>query len=166
MEVSSSFSDVFHYDPLTGILKWKKDTGKKRMVGQIAGRPDSKGYLAVGCFNKDHRVHRIAWEISHGKIPDGMQVDHINGIKSDNRLSNLRLVSHQGNQRNMAIPKSNNSGVLGVGWDARSGKWRAKIMVNRKTVHLGRFSSIELAAKARKDAEIRYGFHENHGRTP
>ncbi|EOV3349167.1 HNH endonuclease [Edwardsiella piscicida] len=166
MDETNKFSDVFLYDPHTGILKWKKDTGKKRMVGKIAGHQDTKGYLAVGCFDKDHRVHRIAWEMSHGKIPDGMQVDHINGIKSDNRLSNLRLVYHQENQRNMAIPKSNNSGVLGVSWDARSGKWRAKIMINRKTVHLGRFPSIELAAKARKEAEIRYGFHENHGRKP
>lgn len=164
MKNYSNFNEVFHYDPGTGELRWKADTGFKRMKGKVAGKSDPKGYLVVGCFKKDHRVHRIIWEMVNGQIPDGMQVDHINGIRNDNRISNLRLVSHQDNQRNMAIPRSNSSGIIGVGWDKRTGKWRAKIMVNRKTVCLGRYTDIEEAAIARKRAESFYGFHENHGR--
>lgn len=166
VESQSEFNQIFHYDPPTGSLTWKINTGFKRMIGKAAGKKDAKGYLVVGCLKKDYRVHRIVWVMVNGVIPDGMQIDHINGVKSDNRISNLRLVCPQDNQKNMAIPRSNSSGVIGVGWDNKTSRWRAKIMVNRKTIHLGRFDTLEAASTARKKAEHRYGFHSNHGRTP
>jgi hypothetical protein len=109
-----------------------------------------------------HRAHRIIWAIHYGQWPDG-QIDHINHDRADNRIKNLRVVSHLDNHRNMSQFKNNTTGVPGVRFDARYSSWVARITVNYKGVHLGSYKTKEEAIAARKAAEIKYDFHEKHG---
>jgi hypothetical protein len=98
----------------------------------------------------------------YGEMPSA--VDHINHIRTDNRLLNLREVSGaKENSRNTTLPKNNTSGRIGVCWNAHAGKWHSRIKVNQQTISLGYFSSIEEASEARTKAERRFGFHVNHG---
>jgi hypothetical protein len=92
------------------------------------------------------------------------QIDHINGNTKDNRLENLRDVSNRENLRNQKIPKNNTSGTLGVSFDKRKQNYQASIKINGKRKHLGYFKNKEEAIAARAVANIKYNFHENHGR--
>lgn len=136
--------------------------GSRAMPGMFAGSPNSDGYLRVKINNVAFRVHRVIWLITYGEWPEG-QIDHINGVRDDNRIENLRAVSVVGNQQNQHMRVDNTSGTTGVRLE--SGAWTAKIRVRGKRLHLGRFKSLEEAAAARKSAELLYGFHPNHGRT-
>lgn len=89
----------------------------------------------------------------YGDIPDGMEIDHINRIKDDNRIENLRVVTKRQNCCNLS---TNTSGIPGVIWCKQQKKWRARIWVNGKNKHLGLFENIEDAKVARKKAEQTY----------
>jgi len=105
----------------------------------------------------------VIWAIVHGEWPE-WQIDHINGVRRDTRLCNLRSVSASENSRNCALSTRNKSGSIGVCWDAHHNKWHASIKVDGRQVALGRFSEFENAVSARKAAEAKYGYHVNHGR--
>ena len=92
------------------------------------------------------------------------QVDHIDGNRKNNSISNLRVVSNMENHRNMKRSKSNKSGITGVSFHQRDKLWLSSIKVNYKTITLGCYKDFFLACCARKSAEIKYGFHANHGR--
>ena len=131
-------------------------------VGDVAGWRNPTGYIRMKVGGKLYLAHRLAFLYMTGKWPED-QVDHINHIRDDNRWCNLREVSHQENHKNQSKPKSNTSGVTGVCWCKRYKKWKAQIKVEGKVKNLGSFTSKEDATKARKEAEIKYGFHDNHG---
>lgn len=155
----------FSYDQSTGKLYWKISKGSRSPKGSEAGYLDkSSGYVCVTLNGKIHRSHRIIWEMFNGPIPKGMQVDHVNHIRCDNRLVNLRLVTHKENGRNVSRQKNNTSGITGVHWDKNRGKWHAQIKLRGKVRSLGRFVDFFEACCARKSAERFLGFHENHGR--
>lgn len=138
---------------------WNKRWAEKEAFTADHG----KGYRC-GRFNgKPLFAHRVIWAIVHGHWPE-QDIDHINGIRSDNRLSNLRSVSRSENMRNKMRPPNNTSGFIGVSWDKKSGKWFAQIQVCGKNNSLGHFSDKSEAVKARKRAEQEFGFHINHGR--
>lgn len=120
------------------------------------------GYVCLALDYRSNKAHRIIWAMAHGRWPN--EIDHINGEKADNRLTNLREVTHQENQCNRKTDKDNKSGVMGVGWHKVRAKWRADIKVNGKHFHLGYFDNISDAVLARIEGENRYGFHPNHGR--
>lgn len=135
---------------------------------RFAGSPalytkDSRGYLCGVLLFYRVKTHRIVWAIAHGMWPKDT-IDHINGDSTDNRPCNLRDVSQLDNNRNRPLPKNNTSGVHGVSMMKCNGKWRATIKAGGKHLHLGCFNTITAAAAARKAAEVKYGFHENHGR--
>lgn len=166
---------LLRYDEETGNLFWKPriigDLKRKKDVDafntQFAGKiamsaNDGVGYKSGTLLRKKYLSHRIIWLIMTGHFPDGY-IDHINHDRSDNRWSNLRVVSHRQNSLNANLSKNNTSGVNGVIWDKREGNWRSQITVMRKRIYLGNFSKIEDAETARKSAEVKYGFHENHG---
>lgn len=121
------------------------------------------GYMRGQILGNMHFSHRVAWAIHYGEWPDG-GIDHINHVKDDNRIVNLRLVSHKSNMQNQRIRSTNTSGALGVHLHKASGKWRACIMVNGKSKHLGLFNDKEVAIAVRQIANIEYGYHENHGK--
>lgn len=155
--------DIFEYD--CGALKWKARRYSNAMAGHNAGTVRPDGYLQVSLFGKTQLVHRVIWEMHNGPIPDGMEIDHINHDRLDNRIENLRIVSRQENSVNLSKRIDNTSGIVGVSWSKRMGKWRARISVNKKEISLGFFSDINDAGRARKNAEIYYNFHENHGKS-
>lgn len=99
----------------------------------------------------------------NGKVPDNMEIDHINHIRTDNRTENLRIVSHQQNAMNRSKTLRNTSGVVGVSWCKITGKWYAYIKKDGVMHNIGRYTSLEDAVLARASAEKRLGFHENHG---
>ena len=151
-----NWNDLFLYDP-AGFLVNKR-TGKK------AGTIRKDGYTVINVNSKFYLAHRIIWEMHYGAIPDDCQIDHINHIRSDNRIINLRLVNNVLNSRNRRITDKNKSGIVGVNWDTKRNRWRVTIMVNYKSIHVGYFLELSEATKARKDAELLHNFHQNHGK--
>ena len=176
-----NLSDLFTYDPDTGIIRHNPDRPKdsfetekgykcwkSKCSGVVIPR-NKRGYYSATVRVCGIRLgnlygHRIALGISGVDIPHGFEVDHIDGNESNNRLSNLRVVTKQENSRNRATSKNNTSGTTGVHYAKSECKWRAAIMVDRKTISLGDYTNKDDAIKARKAAEVKYGFHENHGR--
>lgn len=146
--------EIFRYED--GKLFWKVSLNSRIRIGDEAGTSDNKGHLVVGYKRKMYKVHRVIYEIFHGPIPKGMAIDHINGIKYDNRVDNLRLVTRSQNMWNSCKPKTNTSGFKGVSWDKRNKQWLAYIAVFGKEKNLGRFSTKEEAYSARLDAEKFY----------
>lgn len=155
-------STCFSYEPDTGILRWKIHKGKGHPGGEAgfpSGPPDATGerYLYVRVDGRNYRVNRVAWLLMTGSFPPkGMKVDHENGLIRDNRWLNLRLATQSQNGMNRRIAKNNTSGVHGVGFAKNYGKWRARIMVNRKHIVIGHYDTLEEAAAARKAAEEQY----------
>lgn len=108
-------------------------------------------------------VHRLIWQHVHGPIPDGQEIDHINGVRDDNRICNLRLVNRGQNNQNQRYARTNNkSGVKGVSWCATSGKWMARIKHEGVQYHLGRFTTIEDARIAYAGAAAIIHTHNPH----
>lgn len=172
---------LLRYDADSGTLYWNNRTpdmfedGKRRAAsicnqwnsknaGNMALTSTCSGGYRIGAVNGVMvRAHRAVWAINFGYWPN-MQIDHINGVRSDNRIENLREVCHQDNMRNIKAPSTNTSGHVGITFLKSEGKWKAGISVDGKTKHLGVFQEKSAAISARKDAEAKYGFHENHGR--
>jgi len=121
------------------------------------------GYEHVSIFGALYYAHRVSWAIYYGKWPKG-HIDHEQGDRSDNRISKMRNVTQVENAQNMKRFCTNTSGVTGVTWDKAVDKWAAQIKVNYVTKNLGRFTNKSDAIAARKAAEVKYGFHPNHGR--
>ena len=149
-----------HYDPQTGNLVWKHNTQWTKS-GQIAGCK-SHGYIKIGIEKMMIAAHRIVWAMNHGNWPFG-EIDHINGDRADNRIENLREVTHQQNCFNRSKAANNRSGYKGVSWHAEGKKWQAHISVGGKGIYLGLFETAEEAHEAYKTAVDRaYGVFAKH----
>ena len=158
----AKLKELLRFDPETGHFSWKSGSSSTRNNG-IAGSLNKQGYRQICINGKNYTSHRLAWLYIHGNFPS-KEIDHINGDRSDNRITNLRDVSRRENQLNQKKPKNNSTGIVGVQLFKATNKWHAVITVNYRHIHLGFFDSKEDAREARKKAEIKYGFHENHGR--
>jgi hypothetical protein len=119
----------------------------------------SNGYVSVWFNGKNDYMHRVIWEFVNGPIPKGMVVDHINGVRSDNRISNLRLATPSQNAQNRHHSKNNKSGVKGISYHQRDKKWHAHIGVNRQQLYLGSFKSASDAEAAYLKAAAEYHTH-------
>jgi hypothetical protein len=133
------------YDPETGLFT------RLDLRGGATAQPstlDDMGYVRVCIDYKRFRLHRLAVFYMTGAMPTG-HVDHINGVRHDNRWSNLRVVSHRTNIENRKGPNANSkTGLLGVHFSRSDNKFKAQITVNYKFVSLGRFDTAEEASKA------------------
>lgn len=156
---------LLSYNPDTGEFTWLVG-GRGRRVGEIAGClayvGDGKTYTRIGIDGKLYYAHRLAWLYSYDAWPKN-HIDHIDQNSTNNRLSNLRDVTGSENNKNMKTPKNNSSGVMGVYSRNDTQKWEASIQVNGKQIHLGYFKLKDDAITARKNAEVKYNFHPNHG---
>ena len=153
-----------HFKTSSGYEKYKSSY-KGNIAGSIQ-RPTGKKnqYRIISINGQFIFAHRAAYIMHCGEIPDGMYVDHIDGNGLNNALSNLRVVSNKENSRNMRRYENNTSGCTGVSFDKARGRWAAAIFVDKKHIYLGRHKTIFEAACARKSAEVKFNFHENHGR--
>lgn len=170
---------LLEYDPDTGKLFWrerpeslftkgkrfKPSTQSKQWNTRYAGKEamtsvGAGGYLKGTIDGVYYLAHRVIWKLVTGIDPD--EIDHIDGGRANNRFDNLRDVNRGQNAKNIATPRTNTSGVMGVYSVSKS--WTASIRANGLQIHLGTFDTMEEALEARKAAEVAYGYHENHGR--
>lgn len=165
MTPASRAAALLNYDANTGLFTWSVNRkGRGAKAGALAGYSRPDGYVSIKIDGCKEYAHRIAWVMTRGPIPSGMEVDHIDHNPSNNRISNLRLVTKQGNRMNCSVGRRNKSGVIGVHWSSNANKWCAQIRKDRKTQYLGYFSTVGEAMLVRAKAEAALGFHANHGR--
>ena len=168
--------DVLDYSTETGLFYWRErvsgiyisSSRVKQWNAQYAGHPaleyvDKWGYKTGQVLGVAWLAHRAAWAWVHNYLGP-LQIDHINHIKEDNRISNLRLVTPSENLKNLSVAKAKNGLPLGVRFNKRDKRWIAAIGVHGKTKHLGYFESFDAAVLARREAEVQFGYHENHGK--
>lgn len=141
---------LFDYNPDTGVLTWKKKRGCKA-AGQAAGTRHTHGYRVIQVAGKRAYAHRLVWCYVTGEWPS-LEIDHVNRVKDDNRILNLRESTRQQNQWNLPRRRDNTSGAVGVSWDASRSKWSARISVDGRTQHLGRFTDFIEAETAYRTA--------------
>lgn len=172
------------YDPETGKLFWKERPewlvkSDRQSTRQRIARNWNARHVGVEAFTTVCRkrgghligtiscvhfyAHRVIWAIVYGRWPDG-EIDHINGNPSDNRITNLRIVTSAENSQNTSIYRNNKTGHHGIWWDEKRRKYQAYITINGVRKSLGRYTDIDEAIKRRCLAEIAMGFHANHGR--
>lgn len=174
-DVPKHVRDLLDYDPDTGIFTWKNRprhlfqdqrswaTWNSRFSGKRAGSRTLNGYWFIAIHSRFHFSHRLAWAHVHEAWPRE-QIDHINGNREDNRIANLREATAAENQQNICLQKNSSSGIKGVNYDKRRGKWIVWIGVNKKSMYCGGYESKEEAAEvARKVREQVHGAFTNHG---
>lgn len=162
MEITQDIlNKLFIYDKNTGSLTRKISRAKHKKGEEVGSYHD--GYKRTKLFKKNILVHRLIWIMQYGYNPKN-QIDHINHVRDDNRLCNLREVTNTINQQNTCISTRNSSGALGVHFRKDKKRWVARITINKKRKQLGTFQNFEDAVKCRKRYEKEYGFHENHGK--
>ncbi|WWD11038.1 HNH endonuclease [Escherichia phage Phagiculus] len=159
MSTLACLADVY-YDGID--LVWARDMGPAIIKGSYCGNISRGGYKRFYHAGKRLSNHIVIWNIVNGEIPKGMEIDHINHDRSENRIENLRLVSRQENAKNKGIYKSNTSGFSGVTIE-KNGKFKARISVSGKRVALGTYIDFNDACNAIMKARLKYKFHENHG---
>lgn len=140
--------------------EWKK--GRKRSLE--VGTVNSKGYVKFSLCGTQIYCHRAVWIMHNGQIPEGMEIDHINHDRTDNRIENLRLVVRRVNGRNLSLPRNNTSGHIGVYWNKSRCKFKVSVRFNGKRMFGGWHDNIESAIHARDSLLRELGFHENHGK--
>lgn len=145
-----TFRSYFYYNPETGLLY--KQTERNYHLGYIG----NSGYLKYSWNQKWYYIHRIIWVYVNGDIPNDYQIDHINGNKLDNCITNLRLATSSENSMNTRVSNRNKSGIKGVSWNEAMNKWRAQIGINKKLIHLGYYDSMIYAEIAVKEARLKY----------
>lgn len=138
---------LLEYDPGTGTLRWKLRVSQGVRAGDIAGTIDDSGYRTVRIKRRGYRAHRLAFLIVTGHWPAN-EIDHIDRDRDNNRWSNLRECSHAENMQNHGPHRNNTSGVRGVHWYARLGKWAAQINIDGKRCHIGYFDNLNDAGAA------------------
>jgi hypothetical protein len=152
MEITQQFlHELFEYRD--GHLFWKVDRKNNKIKGTQASRlKKSNGYQEVTINKKKHYAHRLIFMMFNGYWPE--QIDHIDGNRSNNLISNLREATNAQNNRNTKLRATNTSGYKGVYMSKQSGRFIARITVNYKNVHLGCYKTIEEASQSYKKAAL------------
>jgi len=158
IEYYEKAKEVISYNPETGLFTWNISTTNSLKSGDLAGTNMSNGYRVItitidGVYKKP-LCHRLAWYFINNELP--INVDHINGIRDDNRIINLRACTPSQNNMNRKVAGCNSSGKTGVSKNSNTGKWEAYIKINRKRKHLGHFVNKQDAINARIKGEKKY----------
>jgi HNH endonuclease/AP2 domain len=140
-----------------GHLYWKIKPRNSAKIGDKVGGLNSKGYITLRLNNSQYKMHRIIWVYHYNTIFNNLQIDHIDGDKTNNTIENLRLATNsQNNFNNKSAYCNSKSNILGVFWSKTRKKWVSQICKNNKRMHLGYFLNQEDAIAARKAAELQY----------
>lgn len=155
LPTQAQIKELFHYDPETGVFLWKVALSKKVKPLSAAGCLNGAGYVQIGFYKQLQLAHRLAWIYMIGKWPNH-EVDHIDGVRTNNSWSNLREATPKQNRENLPLSKKNTSGFRGVTWHKKAKKWCAQVTHNYKGFYIGLFDTAEEAAKAaaHKRAEL------------
>lgn len=140
-----SLLSQLRYEVDTGLLWWK-ERKINRQMDKSCGTLHHNGYLYLRINGKLYTLHRIIWKMVTGREPD--HLDHISGCRIDNRLSNLREVSRNQNNRSIGLTKANSSGYIGVRFSDKDNCWTTQITIERKRIFLGRFKDKRQAIEA------------------
>lgn len=150
-------NDMLDYSTETGYLFWKCDRTGGVKSGHKAGSKNSRGYINVGVNGKIYAAHRIIWKMYYGYEPE--EIDHINGVRTDNRISNLRVCTRSQNIVNRG--PSGSSGIKGV-HNVR-GRWIAQISIRGKSTYIGTFDCKHEAGEAfKRESEKINGDYSHH----
>lgn len=152
--------ELLSYDQEIGVFYWRERSSEdfsdeahckmwnKQHAGKAAGGVNTESYIVIGIGKTQHKAHRLAWLYVHGNFPEG-EIDHINGLRGDNRISNLRDVPQRTNAQNIRSARCNNKlGILGVHFDKYRNKFAARLNVGGKVKNVGRFDTPEAAHAA------------------
>ena len=157
---------LFTYDRESGVLYWRirdRNTIRHKYVAG-SSRGNRVGYRQVGIKGKVYLEHRIIMVLCFGHIPENAEIDHINHMRDDNRLANLRFVARSENRKNQSVSSKSTTGVTGVHFSKARKKYVAQIKVDQKIIFLGNYNTLEEAAAARAEANLKFNFHNNHGK--
>lgn len=145
---------LLDYNPETGRFVWKINT-KGARAGREAGVIVRDGYRRISINRRHYFAHCIAMLLMTGEWPT-TEIDHIDGIPSNNTWTNLRMASRKQNGRNRKINRNNTSGFKGVSWSSKAAKWQTGIMVDGRSIYLGSYWDIRNAAAAYNKAAHKY----------
>lgn len=153
---------VLKYDVSNGFLIWISNLHSKRVVPKSrAGSLNKKGYRDITLYSTSYKEHHLVWFIHHGYW--AKELDHINQIRDDNRIENLREVTKAENARNRKRRKETITGENGIWYNRKTKKYVAEITFNGKKVYQKSFDDPDEAVKERTAKSLELGFHENHG---
>jgi hypothetical protein len=147
MITQAELKQILHYDPETGIFRWRYSVAQRVKPWDVAGSKDKKGYMITTIKCKAVTLHRLAWLYMTGVWPKN-QIDHIDGVQSNNSWNNLREATAKQNRENLCLAKNNTSGFRGVSFAADRKKWIAQVKHNGTQLNLGYFDTVEEAAQA------------------
>jgi hypothetical protein len=155
MLTKAKLKELFNYDENTGLFFRKLDANNGRKAGEVAGYIDKEGYVVIAVDGRNYYAHRLVFLYMEGCFPDDC-IDHADKNKANNKLSNLRKATKSENGQNLNISVRNTSGYTGVYYEKSSNRWRARIVINKKSISLGRHKSPELAYEAYKIGKAKY----------
>lgn len=151
--------EILEYNPNTGSFIWKKNPySNKKLKGKVAGYKTKTGYIRIIYKKKEYLAHRLAWLYIYGEMPN--VIDHLNGVRSDNRLENLRNTTTRGNSKNRKLGKNNTSGYSGISFQNKQKSW----LVTIGNEYVGFYKKLEDAIEARCKAEIENCYIQNRRR--
>jgi hypothetical protein len=137
--------EILEYNEQTGIFTWKENRGSNKTKGKIADNKNLRGYITIGINGKRYKAHRLAWLYIYGDFPKG-QIDHINGVRDDNRIENLRIVTNRQNCQNYKIHREGK--LVGNSFHKNNKKWQSSIVINGKQKYLGYYETQQEAHEA------------------
>lgn len=157
----NTITEYLSYNPETGILTWIKRPNKQIYIGTRAGSLKKDGYRTIHFQGKTFQEHRLIWYLYYGEHPKG-QIDHINQIRHDNRIINLRDVSKSENARNRSQQDSRLK-ERGIWYCKRRKRYIAEIRIKGKKIYQASFTDIDEAIQQRQAKEKELGlFHYSH----
>lgn len=155
-------SNIISYNKDSGEFTWMERRGGKSLAGTKAGSVKSTGYVLISLYGHRYRAHHLAWFIINGSFPS--MLDHVNGIRSDNRICNLREANHSQNMMNKRFNKKHSTSARGVYVDSRTGKYRVEVSIDSGKFRSKSIDNLEDAeALSRKIRSALHGEFCNHG---